>query len=86
MGIDIIIDKINKVEELTEGERKTVSIALKWLAAAMYEKIPDTPFICGHGGKAREGDNMPEYFHICPTYGVDWSVTYKRVDIDEPGY
>lgn len=80
MTVDGIKEKIEKGEALDETERKLVGIALKWWQNCRYEQIPDTPFIHGTAGKIREGDKMPEYFLICPTYGVDWSVPYKRVD------
>jgi hypothetical protein len=86
MSIDLIIEKVNKIEELTEAERKTVKIALKWLAAALYERIPNTPFICGEGGNKGK-DGMPERYFIAPTYGVDGFAVYKKdKDYDGPGW
>ncbi|WP_167767193.1 hypothetical protein [Jannaschia formosa] len=34
-------------------------------------------FICGEGGEQDE-HGLPEAVEICPTYGADWSVLYRR--------
>ena len=42
--------------------------------------IPDKtgfPFICGHGGE-KDINGMPERLWVCPSYGSDAMVVYKR--------
>jgi hypothetical protein len=86
-------DLYNKLEELytrddyvnvTKHEMAVVKRALDVYQTILYEKIPDTPFICGKGGKKNDV-GMPEYFFICPTYGVDAGLVYnyKRVDRED---
>ena len=68
------------LNQIEEHEVKVLKRALDIYQTILYEKIPDTPFICGEGGEKKNG--MPEYFFISPTYGVDVGCTYhyKRVD------
>jgi len=79
-GYTIIAEKLEKNEPLDENERKLAILCVKFMQRCRYENVPDCPFISGEAGQKRDGDHMPEYFFICPTYGVDFSVLYKRVD------
>ena len=45
----------------------------------MAEKFGGIYFICGESG-TKDQNNLPEYIHICPAYGVDWIQLYKRTD------
>ena len=65
------------LNEISEQEVKVLKKALQVYQTILYEKIPDTPFICGEGGKKENG--MPEYFFVCPTYGADGTYIYKKV-------
>lgn len=43
-------------------------------------------FICGEGG-TKDDNGLPERIHVCPAYGVDWSMAYQRTDkTSGPGY
>ena len=85
-GYDIVAEKIEKQEELSEKERQLARVALKFLQTCRYEHVPETPFICGEAGKNGE-DGMPEFYFICPTYGLDGFAVYKKdKDYDAPGW
>ena len=79
-SIDEMKRKIKAKEELSDLEWKVLNMVFKFYQAVHSEKIPDTPFICGEGGEIGE-DHLPEVFHITPTYGLDWSVPYKKMDL-----
>lgn len=46
---------------------------------AYPEYCPDVYFITGHAGNT-DSHSMPEEIHVCPSYGVDWIMVYKRTD------
>ena len=84
-GYDVIAEKIEKGEALDKNETKLTIMCIKFMKNCRYEHVPDVPFICGEGGSNDES-GMPEYFFICPTYGVDWSTRYKREKSSGPEY
>lgn len=43
------------------------------------EYCPDVYFITGQAGDS-DSNGMPEEIHVCPSYGVDWIMVYKRTD------
>lgn len=45
----------------------------------MYPEKSGHYFICGEGG-VKDENGLPDRIHICPTYGADWMMTYKRTD------
>ena len=43
-------------------------------------------FICGEGGE-KDDMGLPEYIHVCPTYGLDGMAMYKKErDYSAPGW
>lgn len=83
---DAIKAKLDNNQELDEKDRKLLAAAVKFMQSCFYEQVPDTPFICGTAGN-NGPDNMPEYYFIAPTYGVDGFAVYKKdKDYDAPGY
>jgi len=43
-------------------------------------------FVCGIAG-ARDEFNLPDYIHVCPTYGLDGFAVYRKErDYDGPGW
>jgi len=46
------------------------------IITAGYEKL-QVPFICGIAGE-NDQIGLPEYFFICPTYGMDGHALYKK--------
>lgn len=45
----------------------------------MYPEKSGHYFICGEGG-VKDDNGLPDRIHICPSYGADWMMTYKRTD------
>jgi len=45
----------------------------------LAEKLGDRYFICGEGG-GKDANRLPETIHVCPAYGCDWFVVYKKTD------
>ena len=45
----------------------------------MYPEKSGSYFICGEGG-VKDENGLPDRIHICPSYGADWMMTYKRTD------
>lgn len=64
---------------LNDEERKQFEVLKKMFFHTIPERMPDTYFISGEAGEKNEC-GLPEYVSICPAYGVDFSVMYKRVD------
>jgi len=65
-----------------EEELKFYKERCERLMAFLKQLYPEEyvgPFICGVVGE-KDRNGMPEYFKICPTYGVGFSYNYKRVD------
>ena len=84
--IDNISKKLKAGETLDEKELSVVSIALKSLQSILYEQLSYVPFICGEAGD-KGPDGMPEYFFICPNYGLDgWASYKKHKDYSGPGW
>lgn len=75
-----MMEKVKNNQPLDEKELKVFETMMYFAQKLLYEHIADTPFICGQSGEVREGDKMPEYFFICPSYGCDFSVLFKRDD------
>jgi hypothetical protein len=82
-NLEKLQDKIKEGGELNDKERNVINIALKVLRQAFSDKVPYVPFICGEAGKKGK-DGMPEYFMICPNYGLDGFAVYKK-DTDYGG-
>jgi hypothetical protein len=43
------------------------------------DQSPDTYFICGDGGE-KDSNGLPDFVLICPAYGCDWSIMYRKTD------
>ena len=66
---------------LNETEREQFEVLKKMFFHTIPERMPDTYFISGEVGEKNE-HGLPEYISVCPAYGLDFSVMYKRVDND----
>lgn len=68
-------------EAATEIERlrKENELMANFLKRLTPEKYPDTLFISGISG-TKDENNLPEYIHVVPAYGVDWHMMYQRTD------
>jgi len=53
--------------------------ALRRIYRQLKFETSGAAFITGVGGK-QDANGMPEYILVCPTYGLDFSYRYKRVD------
>jgi hypothetical protein len=85
-GIELLQEKVKNGDELDDKERRVVNIALRAARNLLYDKQPYIPFICGEGGEKGD-DEMPEFFFICPNYGLDGFAVYKKdKDYDGPGW
>ena len=60
-------------EELIEENTRLRKV----LSTSFPERSGDI-FICGYS-KDRSSDGLPGYIMICPTYGADYFVTYRKV-------
>jgi len=54
--------------------------AMRIVKSTYPDKFPDTYFISGQGGDV-DKNGLPDRLYVCPAYGVDWVVTYKKVNI-----
>jgi hypothetical protein len=61
---------------ISEEERHYLALAISVLKAAFYDRC-NFPFICGEAGEKDES-GMPEFYDICPMYGVGGSAQYRR--------
>jgi hypothetical protein len=60
-------------EELIEENTRLRKV----LSTSFPERSGDI-FICG-SSKDKPSDGLPGYIMICPTYGADYFVTYRKV-------
>ena len=60
-------------EELIEENTRLRKV----LSTSFPERSGDI-FICG-SSKDRSSDGLPRFIMICPTYGADYFVTYRKV-------
>lgn len=44
-----------------------------------YPEITGNYFISGELGK-KDDNFLPEYILVCPAYGADWSILYKKME------
>lgn len=65
------IEKLEKALSLYEKERARFKHANPELTGAF--------FISGASGSTDES-YLPEYIHVCPAYGCDWSQLYVKTD------
>ena len=73
--IENIANKIQNEMSLNENERNKASKILMLVSQAKFE-TSRSMFISGYAG---ETDNsLPEYVFICPEYGADFSIAYKK--------
>lgn len=76
---EVLAKKIETGEELDEKERQHVSRLVMAVGQQFFEKT-GSMFICGYTGHT-ESDGLPEYVHICPTFGADVIRTYQKVPV-----
>lgn len=62
-----IIERIKKLEKLDMIFKTT------------HPDLSGSFFICG-ASKFQSEDNLPEFVHICPSYGVEWAKIYKKIE------
>ena len=75
----------NRVVEITENEYQLFQKLLKIWKHSSPEKT-GAYFICGEGGEKDEM-GLPEFVSVCPTYGLDGTVMYKKhTDYSAPGW
>jgi hypothetical protein len=65
--------------EITEEEYKLFTKLKTALKHSSPEKFPDTYFITGASGN-KDNHGMPDTVFLCPAYGLDYVVAYKKVD------
>lgn len=63
-------DEILRLRELTDVQTRILQHT--------YPDKSGRYFISGHGGDVDE-NGLPDRVSICPAYGCDWSVIYRRV-------
>jgi len=68
-------DASDEIERLRDKCDKQARI----IQQAYPEYCPDVYFITGHAGN-EDSNGMPEEIYVCPSYGVDWIMVYKRTD------
>ena len=74
----------NQVEYLLEENRR-LKRALEIYAEERKRFAHSEPemtgfyFLTGGYGEVNPNDNLPEYVSICPAYGCDFTISYKRV-------
>ena len=61
--------------EITEEEYKQFE-ALKRVWVHLQAERTGAYFICGEAGD-KDDLGLPEYIHVCPTYGLDGIAAYK---------
>jgi hypothetical protein len=71
LGTAARISKLERAIELYEAERTRFRHAKPEYTGAY--------FISGAHG-VRDGNCLPEYIHVCPAYGADWSQIYQRIE------
>lgn len=62
---------LRKALDLFSAERERFSHAVPEMSGDF--------FITGKGGES-DSNGLPEYIFVCPSYGCDWAVTYKKAD------
>jgi hypothetical protein len=68
------------------GELEKLRRVHKMVKHWVPEKIPDTYFICGEGGK-KDPMGLPKTISICPAYGLDGFAVYTKTrEYSAPGY
>lgn len=68
----------NTEEKLSYEElEKRYNMYRKIVQHALAEKT-GAFFICGESGE-KDGAGLPEYIHVCPTYGSDIVQMYKKI-------
>jgi hypothetical protein len=72
-GMDIVYVRGDLIEALEEQNKR-----LSKIIAALMPHLVEHYFICGEGGE-KDDNGLPDAISICPAYGADWTVTYKRV-------
>lgn len=81
-----IIEKLRETQDLTvytetlarmHEAADEIERLRKWIESQHYDRL-SVPFICGVGGKIQD-DHLPERIMVCPAYGSDIVVMFKRV-------
>lgn len=67
-------DLVTEIERLREKCDKQARILQH-----AYPQRSGNFFVSGHAG-VLDRNGLPEAVSICPAYGADWTVLYKRVD------
>lgn len=70
-----LANKIRNGDPLDERERQLASHIIAAFSQAYYEKT-GCMFISGSGDLKEDG--FPDYVLVCPAYGSDGSVMYRR--------
>ena len=65
------IEKLEKALSIYEKERVRFKHANPEFTGAF--------FIAGESGD-KDANYLPEYIHVCPAYGCDWSQVYVKTD------
>jgi len=76
--IEEMAERVRSGNGSSEDLEKAAKVLMLFGQAAI-EKGSGSMFICGTAGKTGP-DGMPPYIQVCPTYGSDWVVMYKRVE------
>lgn len=66
--------------EAFEGELRELRKVHKIVIHLLAEKLSNTFFICGEGGKT-DNNGLPERIFVTPAYGVDWFQVYNKSDL-----
>ena len=65
--------------EAYTGELNALRNAYKTLKPFLAEHFANQYFMSGFAGAVDE-NGLPEYILVCPAYGVDWVMSYKRTN------
>jgi hypothetical protein len=70
-----MLDAVTEIERLREKCNKQAMV----LQHLNPTKSPGVYFICGESGE-KDTNGMPDFVHIAPAYGVDFSYVYKKTE------
>lgn len=76
---DELIEAIDK-REISDADFEHLKIIIHFVKNIRAQEVFGIPFISDMMGEKNPGDKLTEWIGICPAYGADFSVLYKRVD------
>jgi len=95
LEVDYLEQMLKREEERTEATRKALLDAQEEIerlrdkcdkqATVLKAAFPEQSggfFICGESGE-KDRNGMPNKLLVCPAYGLDWFVVYKKQPSDD---